>query len=182
MSDELNELNIDDKESAEQRSRIHEPAPASEEGRHGAGMSITFVVGILITVAAVAYIIIDGADDAVFAYTVDQAATKVGELEGKKFRVRGTVLEGTVKHKPGTLDTRFDLVHEGETITVSYDKPLPDTFKAGIEVIAEGELGQDGALEADNVIAKCPSKYEGGPPTAKGGEAHPGGAGGDKTY
>lgn len=153
-------------------------AGGPDGARHGKGMSLWFVLALLIGAVAVGYIILDGADDAVFAYTVDQAVEIQPELAGKKFRVRGKVQNGTIETRPGTLDTRFQIVHNDELMTVSYDKPLPDTFKEGIEVIAEGKLSQDGGvLVADNVIAKCPSKYEGGPPTAKesmgGGDGHP---------
>ena len=145
------------------------PRSADAESRHGKGVSIWVVIGLLLSIGAVAYIIFDGAEDAVFAYTVDQAVCQKDDLVGKKFRVRGTVVEGTVKGTPGTLESEFDLVQNGEIITITYDKPLPDTFKPGIEVIAEGELTPEGHLVADNIIAKCPSKYEEGAPTAKMG-------------
>jgi len=135
--------------------------------RHGKGVSIWFVLGLFLTIGAVAYIIFDGAEDAVFAYTVDQAIGQKSDLVGKKFRVRGDVKEGTIIATPGTLDSRFDLIKNDEVITIAYDKPLPDTFKAGMEVIAEGQMGADGVLMADNIIAKCPSKYEEGAPTGK---------------
>lgn len=139
--------------------------------KHGSGVSVWFVLALLVGVVAAAYIILDGANDAVFAYPVDKAVEMKGELTGKRFRVRGKVHEGSIKAKAGTLDTRFQVVANEKLMTVAYDKPLPDTFKEGIEVIAEGELDSNGVLVAENVIAKCPSKYEGGPPTAEGGEA-----------
>ena len=142
----------------------------SKRARHGSGVSMWFVMGLLIAAVSVAFIILDGADDAVFAYTVDKAVEIQPELVGKKFRVRGMVEEGTVINEPGTLDTLFKIKHGAKLMTVSYDKALPDTFKPGIEVIAEGKLGTDGTLVADNIIAKCPSKYEGGVP----GEEHSG--------
>ncbi|MEO1272383.1 MAG: cytochrome c maturation protein CcmE [Myxococcota bacterium] len=138
--------------------------------RHGQGMSWWMVVALLLSVAAVLYVILGVEDDAVYAYTVDQAVAQKSSLEGKMFRVKGLVKEGTILNKPGTLDTRFDLIHNDQTITVAYDKPLPDTFKAGIEVLAEGRLQPSGVLKADDVIAKCPSKYEeqaGGMPPGK---------------
>jgi cytochrome c-type biogenesis protein CcmE len=153
----------------------HGEGAPQEAGSHGKGVSLSFIVGLLVAVAAVGYIIMDGADDAVFAYTVDQASEKNDDLVGKRFRVRGTVQEGSLQQKPGTLDVRFDLVHSAKVITVAYDKPLPDTFKAGIEVIAEGELDSNNVLQAENVIAKCPSKYEEGAPTAKEAPHGPGG-------
>ncbi len=143
--------------------------------RHGSGVSLWFVGGLVLAAVAVAYIILDGADDAVFAYTVDQAVEQQEQLVGKQFRVRGKVEEGSVIHVPGTLDTTFKIKHGTDLMTITYNKPLPDTFKAGIEVIAEGKMGQQGTLVADNVIAKCPSKYEEGAP---GSEEHPAGAGG----
>lgn len=144
----------------------------SQEARHGSGVSLWFVVALLVAVVAAGYIILDGADDAVFAYTVDKAVEMKGELDGKRFRVRGKVQEGTIEATPGQLEMKFGIVHNDKLMTIAYDKPLPDTFKEGIEVIAEGEL-KGGVLVAENVIAKCPSKYEGGPPTAKGGPEAP---------
>ncbi len=150
------------------------PAPV-EEPRHGKAMSIWFVVALLLSIAAVGYIILDGGDEAVFAYTVSQADAIKDDLPGKKFRVRGIVKEGSIQAIPGTLESRFDLEESGKTVTVAYDKALPDTFKPGLEVIAEGELGDDGVVVAENIIAKCPSKYEEGAPTGKpmGGASHP---------
>jgi cytochrome c-type biogenesis protein CcmE len=140
----------------------------SARSRHGSGVSTYFVLGLLIAAASVAFIILDGADDAVFAYTVDKAVEIQPDLVGKKFRVRGMVEDGTVINEPGTLDTVFKIKHGAKLMTISYNQALPDTFKPGIEVIAEGTLGPDGMLVADNIIAKCPSKYEGGVPGQEG--------------
>ena len=143
-----------------------------QEERHGEGLSLWVVVLLLLTAAAVLYIVMDGADDAVYAYTVDQAVEKQESLEGKRFRVRGLVQDGTIESKPGTLDTRFKLIHNGKLIAIAYDKPLPDTFKAGVEVMAQGKL-ESGVLIAEEVVAKCPSKYEDKAPTADGKMSHP---------
>jgi cytochrome c-type biogenesis protein CcmE len=140
-----------------------------EQTRHGSGSSWKVVLLLLASVGAVLFIILDSGEEAVFAYTVDQAVEQRGELVGKNFRVRGKVEEGSIKQKPGSLDMRFQINHQEKLMTIAYDKPLPDTFKPGIEVIAEGKLGKDGVLVADQVIAKCPSKYEEGAPTGERG-------------
>ncbi|MBH24286.1 MAG: hypothetical protein CMH57_07540 [Myxococcales bacterium] len=147
--------------------------PEHDSARHGKGMSWWMVLGLLLSVGAVLYVILGVEDDAVYAYTVDQAISQQGDLEGKMFRVKGLVQEGTILNKPGTLNTRFDLIHNDKTITVAYDKPLPDTFKAGIEVLAEGRLQPDGVLKANDVIAKCPSKYEDQVDGMPSGAKHP---------
>jgi cytochrome c-type biogenesis protein CcmE len=148
---------------------------SGRRNRHGSGVSTFFVLGLLIAAVSVAFIILDGADDAVFAYTVDKAVEIQPDLIGKKFRVRGMVEDGTVINEAGTLDTVFKIKHGAKLMTISYDKALPDTFKPGIEVIAEGTLSSGGTLVADNIIAKCPSKYEGGVPGQEGEEHAPGG-------
>lgn len=164
----LGDLDLSRAEQGEER-RGAPPA------RHGKAMSIWFVIGLLLSVAAVGYIILDGGDEAVFAYTVSQAHGIKDDLTDKKFRVRGTVKEGTIQAIPGTLESRFDLEESGRVITITYDKALPDTFKPGLEVIAEGQLDDSGVVVAENIIAKCPSKYEEGAPTARGmgGAKHP---------
>lgn len=147
-----------------------------EQARHGSGSSWKMVLLLLASVGAVLFIVLSSDEEAVFAYTVDQAVAQSDDLVGKNFRVRGKVEEGTIQQKPGSLDIRFKINHEEKLMTIAYDKPLPDTFKPGIEVIAEGKLGKDGVLVADQVIAKCPSKYEEGAPTSERGALGKGGA------
>ncbi len=148
-------------------------APSFASGsRHGAGVPWKVVLGLLLTAGAVLFIMFDSEDGAVFAYTVDKALENQSDLVGKQFRVRGKVQDGSIQAKPGTLDIRFQINHEEKLMTIAYDKPLPDTFKPGIEVIAEGRLGKDGVLVAEQVIAKCPSKYEEGAPTSETGALH----------
>jgi cytochrome c-type biogenesis protein CcmE len=130
-----------------------------QASRHGKGAGVWFVIGLLATAAAVFYIILDGADEAVFAYTVEQAVEKHSELNGKVFKVSGKVVPGSIKNKPGTLDTTFEIAHGDGVMTIKFDQALPDTFKDGAQVIAEGELMGD-HLMARQIIAKCPSKYE----------------------
>ena len=153
MNDKLNLA-----ESIEGDQGLQTPAGA-QPSRHGKGVGVWFVVGLLATAAAVFYIILDGADDAVFAYTVEQAVEKKSELVGKTFKVSGKVVPGSIKNVPGTLDTTFQIVHGEGTMTIKYDQALPDTFQDNAQVIAEGEMNSD-HLMARQIIAKCPSKYE----------------------
>lgn len=152
----VDDLKLD--ESLEGDSGPETPA-APGSARHGKGVGIWFVVGVLATAAAVFYIILDGADDAVFAYTVEEAVEKQTQLEGKTFKVSGKVVPGSIENTPGTLDTTFKIAHGDGTMTIKYDQPLPDTFKDHAQVIAEGEMMED-HLMARQIIAKCPSKYE----------------------
>ena len=92
----------------------------------------------------------------------DEARAKATALDGKTVRVRGTVIVGSYQHPQGTTDHTFDIEEKGEVIHVRFQGPLPDVFKEGLPVVAEGVLNAAGQLKATEVVAKCPSKYEEG--------------------
>ena len=75
-------------------------------------------------------------------------------------RVSGNVAPGTIRHMPGSID--FILIEENKTLPVSYTSkdPLPDGFKDDAQAVVEGRIGADGRFTADQVQAKCASKYE----------------------
>lgn len=95
---------------------------------------------------------------------VDEAVSSQAHLGGKRLRVHGTVVEGTLAHQAGTLDYHFAMEskapREHATLTVDFHGIPPDLFKPGAEVIAAGVLGNDGILRANRIETKCPSKYE----------------------
>jgi cytochrome c-type biogenesis protein CcmE len=75
-------------------------------------------------------------------------------------RVSGNVAPGSIQHLTGSID--FVLIEENRRLPVSYTgtDPLPDTFKDDAQALVEGKLGADGRFTADQVQAKCASKYE----------------------
>jgi cytochrome c-type biogenesis protein CcmE len=95
---------------------------------------------------------------------VDEARSSQSHLLGKRLRVHGNVVDGTLVHQAGTLDYRFEMESKAPrdhaTMTVDFHGIPPDLFKAGAEVIAAGVLGNDGMLRSDRIETKCPSKYE----------------------
>jgi len=76
---------------------------------------------------------------------------------------RSLQLHGIVndlRQRPNTLDYRFQVQNNGKVITASYSGVVPDNFKNGAEVVLKGRLHGDGfSVEANGVMAKCPSKY-----------------------
>jgi cytochrome c-type biogenesis protein CcmE len=95
---------------------------------------------------------------------VDEARASQDRLMGKRLRVHGNVVNGTLVHQAGTLDYHFMLEskapREHATMNVDFHGIPPDLFKPGAEVIAAGVLGNDGMLRSDRIETKCPSKYE----------------------
>jgi cytochrome c-type biogenesis protein CcmE len=121
----------------------------------------------------VGYMLFDGFKSETYFYTVDQAVAQGPALPGQTIRVKGLVEPGSVVTEKGKLGTTFRVAEKGHSLAVSYDKALPDTFKEGMEVVVQGNVDSHYTLTADEVLVKCPSRYEGQAPTAAGQVEHP---------
>jgi cytochrome c-type biogenesis protein CcmE len=79
-------------------------------------------------------------------------------------RLAGSLVSGSVTKSPGS--TTFDVTDGVVTISVRYGGPpsaaLSTGAKPGSQVVAEGSMGADGVFHADQLMAKCPSKYSSG--------------------
>lgn len=94
--------------------------------------------------------------------TASEATAQLTALDGKAVRVKGTVILGSYQNQQGSNDHKFDIEEGGAVVHVKFHGPLPDVFKEGLPVVAEGTISADGNLKATEVVAKCPSKYESG--------------------
>jgi cytochrome c-type biogenesis protein CcmE len=98
----------------------------------------------------------------------DEVLATPNAFQGKRLNVGGHVLSLMADRK--TLDYQFEIESRPPrphgVLKARYHGVVPDTFKTGGEVVATGKLGADGVLQAETVMAKCPSKYE-----QKGGRA-----------
>jgi cytochrome c-type biogenesis protein CcmE len=99
----------------------------------------------------------------VFFYTPTQVAAREAP-QGRAFRVGGLVEPGSLTREPNTLTVRFRVTDTAQTIPVSYTGLLPDLFKEGKGVVAQGSLEADGTFHATEVLAKHDENYM--PPAA----------------
>lgn len=97
-------------------------------------------------------------DRAAYFYTpADVAAGKASM--GKAVRLGGMVEKGSVKRDPDGVTTRF-IVEDGHArVPVTYRGILPDLFREGSGVVAEGQLSSDRTFVADNILAKHDERY-----------------------
>ncbi len=77
----------------------------------------------------------------------------------RTFRIGGMVEEGSVKREADGLTVRFVVTDTAHTVPVVYKGVLPDLFKEGKGVVAEGRLGPDGLFTATQVLAKHDENY-----------------------
>jgi cytochrome c-type biogenesis protein CcmE len=92
----------------------------------------------------------------VFFYTPTQVAQKEAP-QGRTFRIGGMVREGSVARDGVTV--RFAVTDTAQTVSVRYEGVLPDLFKEGKGVVAQGQLGPDGTFVAREVLAKHDENY-----------------------
>ncbi len=78
---------------------------------------------------------------------------------GQRIRVGGMVVEGSVDRDPNSLKIAFDIADSGPAITVLYDGMLPDLFREGQGIVAQGTLIEPHVLEASEVLAKHDENY-----------------------
>ncbi len=94
----------------------------------------------------------------VFFYSPSQIAANEAP-QGRAFRLGGLVEDGSLKRDPGSLAVRFVVTDLAQRVPVSYTGLLPDLFKEGKGVVAQGKLGPDGVFHADQVLAKHDENY-----------------------
>lgn len=79
--------------------------------------------------------------------------------QGRHFRIGGLVEEGSVKRQPDGLTVNFMVTDTAHSMQVVYKGLLPDLFKEGKGVVAQGKLGADNVFVADEVLAKHDENY-----------------------
>ena len=92
----------------------------------------------------------------VFFYTPSQIAANEAPL-GKSFRIGGMVETGSVKRDG--VEVRFVVTDLTKNVPVAYTGVLPDLFREGKGVVAQGQLGADGVFRAREVLAKHDENY-----------------------
>ena len=94
----------------------------------------------------------------VFFYSPSQIMANEAPKD-RTFRVGGLVEENSIKRDPGGLKVNFVVTDLAHRIEVSYEGLLPDLFKEGKGVVAEGRLNSTGSFTASQVLAKHDENY-----------------------
>jgi cytochrome c-type biogenesis protein CcmE len=115
-----------------------------------AGLAVIGVAVVLITQSF--------SSNLVFFFTPTQVEKGEAPKTGN-FRIGGLVENGSLKRLPDGLRVQFNVTDTAKIIPVIYKGILPDLFKEGKGVVAQGKLGKNGIFEADNVLAKHDENY-----------------------
>jgi cytochrome c-type biogenesis protein CcmE len=145
-----------------------------------------FILGGLLILAAVVYLIVSSTQaSAEYFMTVDELKSEGSGAIGKSLRASGAIIGDTIQYDPKTLTLEFEVAHvpgdnadieaqgglafvlhqavtdpSRQRIKVVYVGPKPDLLRDEAQAIMTGHLGEDGIFYADELLLKCPTKYE----------------------
>lgn len=145
-----------------------------------------FIFGGLLILAAVVYLIASSTQaSAEYFMTVDEIKSEGSNAVGKSLRLSGAVIGDSIQYDPQTLTLSFDVAHVSgdnaeieaqgglaevlyqavndptrQRVSVVYVGPKPDLLRSEAQAIMTGKLGEDGIFRADELLLKCPTRYE----------------------
>ncbi len=119
--------------------------------------------GIAVLGVAAALVLNAFQSNLVFFFTPSQIAANEAP-KGRAFRIGGLVVDKSLTREADGLTVHFAVTDTASTVPVVYTGILPDLFKEGKGVVAQGKLGGDGVFHATEVLAKHDENYM--PPAA----------------
>lgn len=130
-----------------------------------ANKQIKFIVGAAVVLGLIAYLIVSAISSSGAYYReVSEVLAEQAALTGKNLRVSGNIVTESIRYDAATLDLSFrisDPKDVGKQIAVHFHGVKPDQMeRAGSSAIVEGKMGANGVIEANNLLLKCPSRYE----------------------
>jgi len=131
--------------------------PDQGETMEHRGLKLT--IGTLAILGALGYLLYAGLKETTRYYvTVTELVESPPPYAGTAgIRVAGKIVDGSIARKG--LDLNFQITDGKRAIPVHYHGLVPDTFKYGADVVAEGLYRPHQGLAADLILAKCPSKF-----------------------
>ena len=114
--------------------------------------------GVAVLGIAVALVLNAFQSNLVFFFTPTQIAAREAP-QGRPFRVGGLVEVGSIQRRTNSLDVSFIVTDTAKSVPVIYTGLLPDLFKEGKGVVAQGSLDADGRFRATEVLAKHDENY-----------------------
>ncbi len=126
---------------------------------------LKFIIGGVIILVAVVFLVVQSiSNTGAYYMTVADLNSQTEELMGQKIRVSGEVIQESEDWNPTELMLKFHMTDEtGGQVLVSFHGSRPSNFSRATEAIVEGEMMADGTFQADNLLLKCPSRYEESP-------------------
>ncbi len=156
------------------------------QARPRSGGRLKFIIGGLLIIAAIAYLIYSSTKaSAQYFFTLDELKSRSSSMVDQNVRISGAVIGDSIQYDPQSLTLHFTVanvpadnkqieaqgglaavLHAAVTdptrthMQVVYNGPKPDLLRDEAQAIMTGHLGSDNIFYADELLLKCPTKYE----------------------
>lgn len=150
------------------------------------GSRIKFIIGGLLIISAVAYLIISSTKaSAQYFLTVEELSEKGSSVLGRDLRISGAVIGDSIQYNTEELKLSFVVANipgdndeieargglavvlneavndpANKQLQIEYIGPKPDLLRHEAQAIMTGQIGEDGIFHAEELLLKCPTKYE----------------------
>lgn len=123
-------------------------------------MKKKFLIGGIIVFLTIGYLVFMGLQGSVtYYYTVSELMEQGSSIYDENVRVKGQIASGSVEQEAAGRILRFAIIDGENSLSVTYQGAVPDTFKVGAEVVVEGQFNSNGIFQAHTLMPKCPSRY-----------------------
>lgn len=159
---------------------------ATSTTQTGSAGKAKFIIGGLLIIAAVVYLIISSTQaNAQYFLTVDELNAKGSSVVGRDLRISGAVIGDTIQYDPESLTLTFTVAHvpgdnseieaqgglaevlhqavmdpNRQQLQVVYIGVKPDLLRNEAQAIMTGQIDENNVFHADELLLKCPTKYE----------------------
>jgi len=150
------------------------------------GGRLKFIIGGLLIITAIIYLIISSTNaNTQFFFTLDELKSRGQSMVGQNVRISGAVIGDTIQYDPQSLALHFTVanvpadnklieaqgglaavLHDAVTdptrthMQIIYSGPKPDLLRDEAQAIMTGHMGEDNIFYADELLLKCPTKYQ----------------------
>jgi cytochrome c-type biogenesis protein CcmE len=150
------------------------------------GGRLKFIIGGLLIISAIVYLIISSTKaNAQYFFTLDELLSRGPSMVGQNVRISGAVIGDSIQYDPSSLALHFTVanvpadnkqieaqgglaavLHAAVSdptrthLQVTYNGPKPDLLRDEAQAIMTGHLGEGNVFYADELLLKCPTKYE----------------------
>lgn len=118
--------------------------------------ALWIVLTVIVAVAAAAALVLNALNENISFYKTPTEVTRMAASD-TRIRLGGLVAEGSIKYNGITVT--FDVTDTHSRVTVKYDGIVPDLFRDGQGIVAEGVLNEEGAFIADTLLARHDENY-----------------------
>jgi cytochrome c-type biogenesis protein CcmE len=129
----------------------------------------SFIIAGVVIAGAIVYLVLANTGSSAEYYMTVNQLRACSSCAARTVRVSGIVVANSIVHDNATQTIHFQISDTNSTkMTVVYSGVVPDIFKAGVQVVVEGTLGSNGVFQAQNLLTKCPSKFQAATPPPSG--------------